>query len=175
MAQGIRFDPELIDQIRALYQAGLSSIDIGLALGISDWTAKKYCKDIMRSRSEGLALAHKLRETKYETKDGAHQHARKLAAKLLGREILPTEHVHHKDHDPMNNDPSNIEVLDAKVHLALHAIKPDSPWLNELLHVPPEKRKDHMKEYWRIWRRRPAVMARRRQYRRERAKTHGWS
>lgn len=39
----------------------------------------------------------------------------------LGRKLLPTEQVHHKDGDFLNNDISNLEVLDETEHFKLHA------------------------------------------------------
>lgn len=38
----------------------------------------------------------------------------------LGRRLLPTEHVHHKDKNPLNNDLSNLEVMDQNAHLRMH-------------------------------------------------------
>lgn len=42
----------------------------------------------------------------------------------LGRKLLPTEHVHHKDGNPLNNDLSNLEVLGRWEHMVLHKMKP---------------------------------------------------
>ena len=41
----------------------------------------------------------------------------------LGRELLKTEDVHHKDGNPLNNEISNLEVIDRKEHLKQHAEK----------------------------------------------------
>ena len=48
---------------------------------------------------------------------------RVLMESILGRQLLPTEDVHHKDEDPTNNDPSNLEVIDCKEHDKLHGEK----------------------------------------------------
>ena len=45
---------------------------------------------------------------------------RLVAAKTLGRELLSSEHVHHKDGDKTNNDPENLEVLSAAEHRFEH-------------------------------------------------------
>lgn len=41
----------------------------------------------------------------------------------LKRKLLPTEDVHHIDGNPLNNDISNLEVIDRTVHLKKHADK----------------------------------------------------
>lgn len=39
---------------------------------------------------------------------------------MLGRELKTSEHVHHLDHDGLNNDPANLELLDHSMHSKLH-------------------------------------------------------
>ena len=46
---------------------------------------------------------------------------RYIVEQHLNRELLPTEQVHHKDGDFLNNDISNLEVLDESEHFSLHA------------------------------------------------------
>ena len=53
----------------------------------------------------------------------------------LNRLLTDTEVVHHKDHNPRNNDISNLEVLDYKKHVQLHVhargrktVKLKCPW-----------------------------------------------
>jgi hypothetical protein len=47
---------------------------------------------------------------------------RKIAEKGLGRKLKPKEIVHHKDGDPINNDPENLEVLQSQSeHSEIHA------------------------------------------------------
>lgn len=43
-----------------------------------------------------------------------------VAEKMLGRRLLKTEHVHHKDGIKSNNDPSNLEVLNQAYHRLEH-------------------------------------------------------
>ena len=51
------------------------------------------------------------------TKRGYVAEHRKVVADLVGRPLLPTEAVHHKDANPENNDLSNLELFQSN---ALH-------------------------------------------------------
>ena len=39
-----------------------------------------------------------------------------VAMAKLGRALQPGEHVHHRDENPLNNDPDNLAVLSAAEH-----------------------------------------------------------
>ena len=41
----------------------------------------------------------------------------------IGRKLLPEEHVHHKDGNPLNNDINNLEIIDHKSHMVIHKQK----------------------------------------------------
>jgi HNH endonuclease len=47
------------------------------------------------------------------------EHTRIVELKI-GRRILSTECVHHKDHDKQNNSSNNLLLLSRKAHSALH-------------------------------------------------------
>lgn len=53
---------------------------------------------------------------------GRHEH-RVVAEQELGRPLRSNEHVHHIDENKHNNDPSNLQVVDAKDHIKHHAQK----------------------------------------------------
>lgn len=58
--------------------------------------------------------------------------ARRLVEQQLGRNLDRFEYVHHKDHNPFNNDLTNLEVMAAGDHTRLHMRGPywDVPrWL----------------------------------------------
>ena len=38
----------------------------------------------------------------------------------IGRKLLPGEIVHHRDHDKLNNDPSNLEITSQSRHSRYH-------------------------------------------------------
>lgn len=47
---------------------------------------------------------------------------RYVMEQILGRRLLPSEQVHHKDHNTENNDPKNLELMpDDKSHKQEHA------------------------------------------------------
>lgn len=50
-------------------------------------------------------------------------YARYLMEKHLGRELLPSEDVHHKDGDKTNDVLDNLEIINSIEHKRQHAIK----------------------------------------------------
>jgi len=50
---------------------------------------------------------------------GIYEH-RQIMEAVLGRKLLTSEHVHHKDGNKTNNHPSNLQVVSAHDHRGLH-------------------------------------------------------
>lgn len=46
---------------------------------------------------------------------------RLVMERLLGRKLKPSEQVHHIDENPLNNSPSNLQVVTRSEHLKIHA------------------------------------------------------
>lgn len=65
--------------------------------------------------------------TRLIRRDGKKVRAHRwLMEQELGRKLLPNEHVHHRDGNPLNNDPGNLEVIGGAEHMRLHKqIYPD--------------------------------------------------
>lgn len=54
---------------------------------------------------------------------GTHAYEyRLIAARMLGRPLLPTEIVHHIDGDVANNAPENLEVMTQAAHIKRHGL-----------------------------------------------------
>lgn len=57
----------------------------------------------------------------YPKDHGRHEH-RRVAEDIIGRPLLSSEVVHHKDHNKLNNDPSNLEVMSRQKHMREHGL-----------------------------------------------------
>lgn len=42
--------------------------------------------------------------------------------RIVGRPLLPTEYVHHRDGDGLNNSPDNLELVSPAKHTAYHRL-----------------------------------------------------
>lgn len=72
-----------------------------------------------RREKEGYVLV-KVPDHPYATKQGYVREHRLVVEKLLGRHLLPTEVVHHKDGNPTNNAPDNLEVFSTHANHMRH-------------------------------------------------------
>jgi hypothetical protein len=57
------------------------------------------------------------------SKHGYVAQHRLVMEKKIGRYLLASEHVHHKNHVRHDNRPDNLELLDGKEHNRRHALK----------------------------------------------------
>lgn len=71
--------------------------------------------------SHGYVLLTGLKGHPMASRNGQVYEHRWVASQMLGRLLLPTERVHHKDHNKANNDPSNLEVYASQAeHFVQH-------------------------------------------------------
>jgi hypothetical protein len=68
-------------------------------------------------------------------------------AEKLGRKLLRTEHVHHKDH---NNLPENLEILDPSEHLKLHHREEPRVWSEEMKERMRESARKRCTPEWKV-------------------------
>ena len=67
--------------------------------------------------------------------DGRHQYKhRYVMEQYLGRRLRSDEHVHHIDHNRLNNDISNLEILSPEEHGRLHMTSEVARKLSKLGH-----------------------------------------
>lgn len=58
----------------------------------------------------------------YADSKGYVEEHRLVMESLIGRYLLPEELVHHKDENPSNNDPDNLEIMTRADHARHHRI-----------------------------------------------------
>jgi len=81
---------------------------------------RTYCSDDC-SRNRPSALLSPKTRYRTTTKDGKHKGKhRAIMEQVIGRELSTLEYVHHKDGNPLNNAPDNLEVMTPKDHSVHH-------------------------------------------------------
>lgn len=108
--------------IRELYLSGISTKAIAKQIGGCTYGAIQWIvRDIMRRPADAISLAKPPRSMK---PSATRARARGIVRRALGQtgETVWGKqiHVHHRDGDCTNNDPSNLEVLSASTHIRLH-------------------------------------------------------
>lgn len=66
-----------------------------------------------------------------KTTHAVTSYPRLLMELTLGKPLLKTEDVHHKDENPLNNNIDNLEVIDYREHERKHAQKHNKKYKNE--------------------------------------------
>lgn len=106
-----------VSKIRLLYKEGLSTRQIAEQMNMSSSHVHKLVRDIARSRSQAAILRQPLQSKHWRT---SRTNARKIMERHLGRRLSRLEHVHHIDHDHMNNSLDNLKILSPSDHSKHH-------------------------------------------------------
>ena len=98
---------------------------------LKDFTAIKAAMAKTNRELNPTRMTHQTREkirnakldsgsgSSYRKLYGKHEH-RVVAENMLGRPLLPSEVVHHRDHNKRNNTPENIVVFSSQAAHAKH-------------------------------------------------------
>ena len=71
---------------------------------------------------------------KVERRKRPQYRSRVIMESILGRKLRRDEHVHHKDGNPLNDEPENLEVLNISDHGSIHSGKiPDDVLMQNLI------------------------------------------
>lgn len=85
----------------------------------------RTCSDLGQERLRVANEEFKARYRQVTTPDGRKMlEHRWVMEQVLGRPLRSDEHVHHKDHDGLNNNPSNLEVVTVEEHAQRHTWHP---------------------------------------------------
>lgn len=89
--------------------------------------SRSHCEAISRAKKLAGGKGVSLKPNGYlEFTTGSHKGRgvhRVVAETVLGRSLLPEEHVHHKDENRTNNDPENLQVMTRAEHARHHRNK----------------------------------------------------
>ena len=119
--------------IRELYKTGKSTRQVAKEVGVGCATVYRYCKDIIRTKSESLmGENHPLYKGGCIDEHGYNciwvqgkpiREHRHIMQEHIGRKLSRSEFVHHKDGNPANNDLGNLEVMSNGEHTTHHNLK----------------------------------------------------
>jgi len=118
-APGHKRSPESIEKQRATLRARGKPLQLGNA-----WTQAQHLRHANTKRWR--ALGHVRMSNGYRqvmTANGYRYEHRLIMEGILGRPLLRSEVVHHKNEDKTDNRPDNLELMHDVDHLKHHASK----------------------------------------------------
>lgn len=127
MPPRLNLPPKRCDECGQVFMRGRSAS--GRAEGPEDYNARRFCSQVCYFRWNHGANHYKYSGGLRRRGDGyvrlsddRYLH-RVVMERTIGRSLLPQEFVHHKDGNPSNNDPSNLELTTNSEHRKMHALE----------------------------------------------------
>jgi hypothetical protein len=88
--------------------------------GVIPWPERDMRPPVVVEKEDKPRLR---RVTQTTLKGRSRRAARILMGEMLRRDLRPEEHVHHRDGDPFNNDPENLDLMPRDEHMRLHGLE----------------------------------------------------
>lgn len=82
------------------------------------------CADLGRKTTRVPDEQFKARYRQITVNGRKYLEHRYVMEQILGRPLRSDEHVHHRDHNGLNNDPANLEVVTVPEHAQRHTWRP---------------------------------------------------
>ena len=135
------------EEVARRYLAGETIAELAAAFGVSRPTIGKALKATSTPRrapkqrkgklagdsNPAWAGGRRIRPDGYVVvwfADGEQLEHRAVMSMHLGRALLSTEVVHHRDGNKQNNDPANLQLMTQSEHARLHAEDAFGDWWN---------------------------------------------
>lgn len=114
------FSEDELSEMESMYARASSCAEIAEHFGCSPALIHKRLRERgVNLRTNGFGRHH-LRENTGGYLYYGHRAVHRIVAEAWYRPLLEGEHVHHIDGDKKNNHPSNLRIMDASDHHALH-------------------------------------------------------
>lgn len=112
---------ELSACARSSYRLGYRGMFFCCARCQNAWHRQTFNAEIARNSAKKRSdnKLEKSKSTHYKKVRGRHEH-RIIMENLLGRKLLPTEIIHHRDGNRRNNIVVNLELMSQSEHAKLH-------------------------------------------------------
>ncbi len=119
------------ERLRVSYKDGkcfcsIKCAKIFTSLRMTEYNEKHNPTSMTLERKEHLSQSRRKsseERSSYEKYHGRHLH-RVIMEHIIGRELLPTEVVHHIDGNKQNNSPENLQLFSSKAeHSRFHKLK----------------------------------------------------
>lgn len=113
------------EQARKLYSERVDTAKIAEIIGVHTITITRWCKDVIRKQSgknhhsyKGGSVVNGYRKISIDSKV-TYEH-RHVMEKYLGRKLTKYEHIHHINHNGLDNRIENLKIVNMSDHRKEH-------------------------------------------------------